>query len=451
MSKDGRYIQQCQGLLLKLISFLFERKESLVKFNPERKLELQQARKHTTWVISCILYMLVSAKTGRTLGMKALGMNFMTENNVATKSQSHEVIGIRQRRRFIFLCISLLSAATGSLVLEYFAQDSGEHEKDSQLDQGDQERSRGRERRLIHERLRQQMLERAANLGGTSTAFGGSNISNQQTLQQTELERKSITILRRSTSSSRSERFLTIIRQLSKFVFQVYSNSDGPHNIVQQTDSENENESRSTAYSIALWIARLHLAHFLLTGKYPTLVHRFLGLEPSREKSIDGRTKNVTPRSTILDRPNTNRAIAVVLLLQVSSSLLKSSSNWFAEKVAAFLEARSRRRTIDQKSSAQLTKAQLRKKLDKVFDNNNRTVDSSTSKRSKKGDKETTILCTICRMERKHPAAPSSCGHVMCWNCLIQWVSTVRPECPICRAPCTAKDVLPLYNYDPIL
>jgi peroxin-10 len=51
-------------------------------------------------------------------------------------------------------------------------------------------------------------------------------------------------------------------------------------------------------------------------------------------------------------------------------------------------------------------------------------------------------------MDRHHPAAPSSCGHVFCWNCLMQWVSTVRPQCPLCRAPCRPQDVLPLYNYE---
>ena len=245
--------------------------------------------------------------------------------------------------------------------------------------------------------------------------------------------------------------FLTIICSLIlvlQSIFQIYSESDGPHNIIQETNNENENDSRSTSYAIALWIVRLHLAHFLLTGKYPTLVHRLLGLEPRREKSMNSTTNSTKPRTTILDRPNTNRAVAVIILLQASATLVRSTSNWFAEKVATFLESRAsaRRKTIGQKKTAQLTDAQLRKKLDKVFDN--RTVDSL---RDKRGDKDTAILCAICRMERKHPAAPSSCGHVLCWNCLIQWVSTVRPECPICRAPCTAKDVLPLYNYDPIL
>ena len=179
-------------------------------------------------------------------------------------------------------------------------------------------------------------------------------------------------------------------------------------------------------------------------------MHRLLGIEPRREQSVDS-TKTIQPRTMILDRPNTNRIIALMILLQASMSLVKGTSNWLTERIAKFLEARSsaRRNRIDETDSAQLTKAELRRKLDIVF--GNQPAGDSKEKETKKGDKETTILCTICRTERKHPAAPSSCGHVLCWNCLMQWVSTVRPECPICRAPCTPKDVLPLHNYEPAL
>mmetsp|Transcript_10650 Transcript_10650/g.26897 ORF Transcript_10650/g.26897 Transcript_10650/m.26897 type:complete len:441 (+) Transcript_10650:151-1473(+) len=421
VSKDGRYVHQCQELLLKAISFLFEQKEALVAISEEQKLELQQARKQATWVISCVLYILVSATRGRTLGMEAVGLAFATNNNNRTL----------RRRRFLLMCLSVLSAATGSLVWDYMSTgNSTQGEKDEE----DPERSRGRERRLIHERLRRQMLERATNLGSTSTA-SGENASNRQSQH---VGGDTSELSRGATNTSKLGRVVTIFRELFKLVFEVYSNSDGPHNLVQNTNSD-VGDSRSTARSMALWIVRLHLAHFLLTGKYPTLVHRFLGLKPKRETSSDKTT-------TVLDRPNTSRTIAMMLLLQASASLVQNTSHWCAEQVAKFLEARARRKSIDQQKTEQPTKAQLRKKLDKVFDNN---TSAGSGRKNTKGDKETTMLCTICRLERKNPAAPSSCGHVLCWNCLIQWVSTVRPECPICRAPCTAKDVLPLHNYEP--
>ena len=214
LSKDGRYVEQCQELLLNLVSFLFERKESSVSTtaNPERKLELQQARKYTTWLISCLLYALASARTGRTLGMEAVGLNFSTDHSVALKAESTTTIGLRQRRSFIFLCLSLLSVATGSLVLDYFRENSEADPKERE----NQEQSRGRQRRLIHERLRRQMLERAANLEGASTASTGNNTNDQQTQGQTELGRENATTQKSATRSSRSEQFLAIFRQLSK-------------------------------------------------------------------------------------------------------------------------------------------------------------------------------------------------------------------------------------------
>lgn len=259
-----------------------------------------------------------------------------------------------------------------------------------------------------------------------------------------------------------------MFRQLSKFIYGVYSISDGPHDLVQPMTNETDDSdgnSRSTSHSMALWIVRLHLAHFLLTGKYPTLMHRFLGLQHGRESSGKVATSGTEPATAILDRPTTNRVIALFILLQASTSLVQSTSNWLAKKVAKYLEARAsaRRRLRRQQSNAPLTKAQLRNKLDRFFGNDvskdqeqhknaaKASLDFSTNTTSKRASKETSVLCTICRLERKHPAAPSSCGHVCCWNCLIQWVSTVRPECPICRAPCSAKDILPLHNYEPVL
>ena len=129
---------------------------------------------------------------------------------------------------------------------------------------------------------------------------------------------------------------------------------------------------------------RLNLAHFLLTGKYPTVVHRLLGIEPRREKSVDS-TTTTQPRTTILDRPNTNRIIALMILLQASMSVVKGTSNWLTERIAKFLEARAsaRRKRIDETDNSQLTKAQLRRKLDIVF--GNQPADGSKEKETKKG------------------------------------------------------------------
>ncbi len=212
ISKDGRYVQQFQELLLKAVSFLFERKESFAETSEERKLELQQGRKQATWAISCVLYILVSITTGRTVGMEALGLDFATANNDGTTQPHGQDVVVRRRRRFFLMCFSVLSAAVGSLVWEY---KSGGNVGKGTKDDDDPERSRGIQRRLIHERLRQQMLERAANLNGTSTGLD-ENTSNQPVLQQIRDGTDNSAISRRATNSSRLGRAITIFRQLSK-------------------------------------------------------------------------------------------------------------------------------------------------------------------------------------------------------------------------------------------
>ncbi|KAF2456734.1 Pex12 amino terminal region-domain-containing protein [Lineolata rhizophorae] len=50
--------------------------------------------------------------------------------------------------------------------------------------------------------------------------------------------------------------------------------------------------------------------------------------------------------------------------------------------------------------------------------------------------------CTLCLEDMKDPAV-TTCGHVFCWACIGDWCRE-KPECPLCRQPCTAQHVLPL-------
>ena len=59
------------------------------------------------------------------------------------------------------------------------------------------------------------------------------------------------------------------------------------------------------------------------------------------------------------------------------------------------------------------------------------------------------INCGICMNPRKHSAAPIACGHVFCWSCLHNWVATMRPECPLCRAPSRTQEIIALQSYSP--
>jgi peroxin-10 len=43
--------------------------------------------------------------------------------------------------------------------------------------------------------------------------------------------------------------------------------------------------------------------------------------------------------------------------------------------------------------------------------------------------------CSLC-LERRRDTTVTSCGHLFCWSCIYTWLDS-RPECPLCRHPCT--------------
>jgi hypothetical protein len=215
VSKDARYIQQCQELLRHSVAVLFQRKESFDASAPQDR---ERIRKQMLWMISCILYTIASAKSGRTLGMETLGLRFATDGSLSTEREGPKTTSAQLRRSF-YVCTSLLLAATGGLVSEYLstrADKDSKNDGDSGHQLENRERSRGRERRLIHERLRRQMLERAANSNAVSST-PGFNISNPLAQQQRALASDNTTTSsRNAVRPIRLEHISTIFRQLSK-------------------------------------------------------------------------------------------------------------------------------------------------------------------------------------------------------------------------------------------
>ncbi|CAE8642890.1 unnamed protein product [Polarella glacialis] len=69
--------------------------------------------------------------------------------------------------------------------------------------------------------------------------------------------------------------------------------------------------------------------------------------------------------------------------------------------------------------------------------------------------------CNICLEQADEPVI-TRCGHLFCWSCLHQWLSTPRRStvhgglqpstgssfCPICKAGVSAQTVTPLYSRD---
>jgi hypothetical protein len=226
--------------------------------------------------------------------------------------------------------------------------------------------------------------------------------------------------------------------------------------------------SSSTAqYTMAMWLVRLHLAQYLVTGKFPTILHRILRLELRNDT-----TTRATPSSSrrVVFQPNINRIIAGLILLQASGTLVGITCNWFARRTADLLLLYRNRSSISSSSSSAKNTTGLQiedesqyfvgNTLSEYFsagegdrdeDRNSVVVkngDTFTYKNGSGNNNSTTTTCAICRADRKHPAASISCGHVCCWSCLNQWVTNVRPECPLCRSPCRPQNIMALYHYE---
>ena len=209
---------------------------------------------------------------------------------------------------------------------------------------------------------------------------------------------------------------------------------------------------------------------------YPTLAHRLVGAE-IRDEVVPITTGSPFSNATgaiVANRP-TYKPIAAIILFQAIAALSQTTAEASIEVAhciqVSFFRWRRRRRVQQQRRHVQsggnptsdenefplvAANSERAEYMDMIEDrvpgisSSKSDVMTEMHKSSAKRHIQSGQLghqCGICLNERVHPAAPSACGHVFCWDCVLHWVGNVRAECPLCRAPTRPQDIIPLYNY----
>jgi Ring finger domain len=208
------------------------------------------------------------------------------------------------------------------------------------------------------------------------------------------------------------------------------------HQIQQQQQQQSHNNPETAAIQQAgRWLAKLQLAHFCWMGLYPTWVHRFAG------HSFVPTAGEMTSR--LYHQPTTAKLVGILIGAQLVVTGIQATSS----AVCRWLVRREQTTGL---SFSPWSSSQQPAAPAVIFQTARGSDNAVTAHASTDGNsRSSSSICSICKLERKNPAAPTSCGHVFCWRCLSQWVSTIRPECPLCRAECRPQDIVALHNYSP--
>lgn len=388
VAKDARYIGQCYKLLL-------ETMQSINKPSPSRSSETVTNR--SSMLLSVVLYVLIVVRPSeRTLGMEVCGLKFEKSRGLVRK-----------------LGLGLL----GFYVLDTVADKARNNHTIE-----DQEALRGTNRMEMHRRLRRQMRERAQSQIQSSNITQPNPSQTARTEPSNPLSQRLATLIK-NFINVRSKKYSAVLQLitlsciltkscLTQSLQHSLDQSEGPHSL------ENQEAAFESRLSLVAWILRLHMAHYCVTGTYPTVIHRLLRLNHAADGSTD-----------INFRPETSRVVALLIGVQAAASMARYLINFSADAVAEILE--SRRLQLSMRGTTQTLEQSVFKNISLRSDMKSHSCST----------------CGICRLERKYAAASIHCGHVFCWNCLYQWMSTVQEACPLCRRPCRTRDVLFLHNY----
>lgn len=88
----------------------------------------------------------------------------------------------------------------------------------------------------------------------------------------------------------------------------------------------------------------------------------------------------------------------------------------------------------------------LKERRDEIKMEHAKTPGSNTTNRSSNRlQVESTRKCILC-LENRLDLTTTPCGHLFCWNCILDWIK-FKKNCPVCREAITSSSVIFLQNY----
>jgi len=352
-----------------------------------------------------------------------------------------------------------------------------ENENDYEFRNDD--RLRGVARRRLFEEQRRRMMSSASSAGDPEMNHSEENlhrvgILSDENEPSTAVQSESAVNTRVNTAVALNRFYNLSWNFFKKASIALSSLSHGAHTLPHHVNSLSAGFDPYT--KIIKWLLRLHLALFYWNGTYPTIAHRLAGMQILN--SVPPITANPSSGDIIANRPS-YKPVSVLILIQAAGGLTQAMGEMSVElahhiQIAFFRwrrrmrmqqlqprnDGRAYRDILNAKNNCGYSRDESEREeyLDlieeKVPGISSAKDDSKLSrnltryknKQIKHHDSDS-HSCGVCLNERINPAAPTSCGHVFCWNCILHWVSNVRAECPLCRAKTRPQDIICLYNY----
>lgn len=281
---------------------------------------------------------------------------------------------------------------------------------------------RGIDRRRLFEESRRRMLERAQTIQSSNE----NDPNRSSTIGRNQSVNSTCKMKSKTTSNKLGSIKGRVLEILEQMALACDLQPPRPHHVPTQNIGEDGNQNSQNHQltntklkrlgSMFKWLIHLNLALFYVNAKYPTIIHRVLGLR------IDGRNDKTKLKAELADYSPIGLMIIIQTLGKLTQALLEMTVKSYYQSFQSKLPNRNieRNQLIQTKVPAHVEELQSISTVDRD-------------------------ICGICMTERNHPAASVKCGHVLCWDCLHHWIATVRQECPICRTSCTHQQIIALH------